>query len=126
MFFIRNNQLGHPPWTARGNIIVDSIGRLIAVVPQGAPRLTVDTTHGIGVPVYEVNMDSTMTEEEHRANLELLACAPELLEALKEAAFHLDAAGIPLNQQFYDLINRASPNVAPLLPFSKTVDKEKI
>ena len=41
---------------------------------------------------------------------------PELLAALKEAAYHLDAAGIPLKQPFYDLINRASSGVEPIAP----------
>ncbi len=117
--------MGHPPWLIKTQtngtaLVTDSVGRLIAVVAQGAPRITADSKHPFGFPIGEVNMDPYMTDREFSANLQLIACAPELLAALKEAAYHLDAAGIPLNEQFYELINRASPDQAPLLPLTKT------
>ena len=63
-----------------------------------------------------------LSEEYQRANIRLISCAPELLAALKEAAYHLDAAGIPLKQSYYDLINRASSGVLPIeAKFKKSV-----
>ena len=56
--------------------------------------------------------------EERSANLAVITAAPELLAALREAAYHLENAGIPLNQSYYELINRASEGVPALKPRS--------
>jgi hypothetical protein len=57
-----------------------------------------------------------MPEPNHSANLHLIAAAPELLAALKEAAYHLDVAGIPLNSAYYELIQRAENQTHPMMP----------
>lgn len=100
MFFIKNVPLSAPPWRVndeRRGIIVDLNDRKVAVIPKAGE-----------IPF-----------NERSANLGLIACAPELLAALREAAFHLDSAGIPLNDSYYDLINRASAGVPPLKPKTK-------
>lgn len=53
---------------------------------------------------------------ERQANLAAIACVPELVAALREAAYVLDQMGVPLRQEFYDLINRATPGAAQLVP----------
>jgi hypothetical protein len=62
---------------------------------------------------------------EREANLRLMTAAPELLAALREAAYHLHNAGIELNQPFYDLINRVSPEAEPVASPKKMIDKRK-
>jgi hypothetical protein len=62
---------------------------------------------------------------EREANLLLMTAAPELLAALREAAYHLHNAGVELNQPFYDLINRVSPEAEPLSPPKQMIDNRK-
>lgn len=97
MLFIKNIPLSPAPWRVnndRRGIIVDQNDRTVAIIPKAG----------------EIPFD------ERSANLGLITCAPELLAALREAAYHLDSAGIPLNDSYYDLINRASAGVPPLKP----------
>ena len=119
MFFIQNNTMSPLPWRVidqeRG-IIVDSEGYLVAVMPVAYPRVTVDSTSIMPGILRETGIQPVLSDEYQAANLRLISCAPELLAALKEAAYHLDAAGIPLKQPFYDLINRASSGVEPIAP----------
>ena len=95
-------------------IIVDSEGYLVAVMPLAYPRATADSTSIMPGIIRHTGIQPVLSDEYQQANLRLISCAPELLAALKEAAYHLDAAGIPLKQPFYDLINRASSGVEPI------------
>lgn len=123
MFFIRNQPIADAPWRvhdATKGTIIDSQGRLVAIVPPGPPHIKANTT----IPVsdqfaYSVPRMESMTPAWHENNQHLIAAAPELLAALKEAAYHLDSAGIPLNDSFYELINRASGGMNPIKPKSK-------
>ncbi len=95
MLFVKNIPLSSPPWRVmdiRRGTIVDQQNRTVAVVPKAGE-----------IPF-----------NERSANLAVLRAAPELLAALREAAYHLENAGVPLNQEYYDLINRASEGVPPI------------
>jgi hypothetical protein len=70
-----------------------------------------------------VNKPGEVPPHEREANLRLMSAAPELLAALREAAYHLHNAGIELNQPFYDLINRVSPEAEPIAPPKQMIDK---
>lgn len=103
MLFIKNISLSAPPWRiqdARRGTVFDLNDRLIATVPKAG-----------AVPFVERNQ-----------NLAAVAAAPELLAALIEAAYHLDVAGVPLNDSFYDLINRCRQGATPIKPKRKPVD----
>lgn len=105
------------PWRIidqENGVIVDSEGYLVAVMPLAYPRVTVDSTSIMPGILRETGIQPVLSDEYQAANLRLISCAPELLAALKEAAYHLDAAGIPLKQSYYDLINRASSGVLPI------------
>lgn len=97
--FTRHSNISPGPWQSRkcdkGNSheIIDGYGKLIARVPY--PQVVTNV-------------------QEFTANLAVMSTAPELLAALREAAYHLDKAGVPLNQEFYDLINRASVTMQPI------------
>ncbi len=111
------------PWTIidqENGVIVDREGYLVAVIPLAYPRLTVDSTSVMPGILRDSNIKPVLSNEYQEANIKLIACAPELLAALKEAAYHLDAAGIPLKQSYYDLINRASSGILPLSPKNQT------
>ena len=56
--------------------------------------------------------------KERQANLAAIAAVPELIAALRQAAYALDQMGVPLRPEFYDLINRATPDAAELVPRS--------
>jgi hypothetical protein len=99
MLFIKNIPLSPAPWRVNNvgrGIIVDLNDRTVAVVPKAG---------AIPFP-------------ERSANLAVITAAPELLAALREAAYHLENAGIPLNPEYYELINRASEGVPALKPRS--------
>jgi len=117
MFFVQNNIMSPTPWRVadpeRG-IIVDREGYLVAVMPIAYPRVTADSTSIMPGILRQSGIQPVLSEEYQQANIRLISCAPELLAALKEAAYHLDAAGIPLKQSYYDLINRASSGVLPI------------
>lgn len=53
---------------------------------------------------------------ERQANLAAICLVPELVAALRQAAYALDQQGTPLKPEFYDLINRATPGVDELVP----------
>lgn len=123
MFFIQRNNLARPPWQVldpeRG-LIVDSSGRTVAIVPRSTPHITVDNSSQLISTRWPDVKEEWIHPEELEGNLRLIAAAPELLAALKEAAFHLDQMGVPLNPAYYELINRASAGVVPLEPRTKT------
>ena len=98
---------------------MDNSNRFVALVQTPSDKITADNTQTLGVNLYSIYVDPLLTEQERLSNLALIVCAPELLDALKEAAYHLDTAGIPLNDKFYDLINKASPGLEPLKPITK-------
>jgi hypothetical protein len=52
--------------------------------------------------------------EQRLANLAAIAAAPELLAALREAAALLEAMGVELRPEFYELMQRATPNDEPI------------
>jgi hypothetical protein len=117
MFFIQKNVMSPLPWTVtdpENGVIADREGYLVAIIPMDQPRLTVDSTSVIPGIIKNSKIQPMMSSEYQEANLRLIACAPELLAALKEAAYHLDAAGIPLKDEFYELINRASSGTLPI------------
>lgn len=131
MFFIRNNPMADPPWSVHNpkeGTIVDKHGRLVAVVTSGAKDLTVDSStvkvdqqFVVDIPNYDNHNELWVKSHQN-----LIACAPELLAALKEAAYHLDVAGVPLNQKYYDLINRASYSMKPVESQSDKQDTRRI
>lgn len=91
--FTRHSNISPGPWQSRkcdkGNSheIIDATGKILARIPS--PQ---NVANGY----------------EFEATLAVMTTAPELLAALREAAYHLDKAGVPLKPEFYDLINRAS------------------
>lgn len=105
------------PWTITDpstGVIADAEGYLVAVIPIAYPSITADSTSVMPGILRTSNIRPMLSYEYQEANLRLISCAPELLAALKEAAYHLDAAGIPLKQSYYDLINRASSGIEPI------------
>jgi len=123
LYFISKQKLTYGHWHVKDDsrgLIVDSRDRLIAVVPKKQPAITVDSAVKIGgnVSPWPDLSEEWIYDDEHEGNVALIACAPELLAALKEAAYHLDRAGIPLHDEYYDLINRASTGVAEIRAIS--------
>jgi hypothetical protein len=120
MIFIKNLELADPPWQIldrEQGIVVDRRGRLVAVIPLSPPEIRADATRKISSSqAVTVPLPEGMPEPNHSANLHLIAAAPELLAALKEAAYHLDVAGIPLNSAYYELIQRAENQTHPMMP----------
>jgi len=53
---------------------------------------------------------------ERAANLAVIQAAPELLGALRQAAYALTMYGVELKPDFYDLMNKASPGLDQLVP----------
>lgn len=53
--------------------------------------------------------------ETRSANLSAIVHAPQLLQALREAAYWLHVTGVPATAEFYDLIDRASAGL-PAIP----------
>jgi hypothetical protein len=106
MLFIKNLNPSVGPWRIcdrnRGTIRDDN-NRLLATVQK----------------------PGEVPPNEREANLLLMTAAPELLAALREAAYHLHNAGIALNQPFYDLINRVSPEAPPIGPPQQMIDNRK-
>jgi len=123
LYFISKQKLTYGHWRVKDDsrgLIVDSRDRLIAVVPKKQPAITVDSAVKIGgnTSPWPDLSEEWIYDDEHEGNVALIACAPELLAALKEAAYHLDKAGIPLHDEYYDLINRASTGVAEIRAIS--------
>jgi len=107
--FIRRSGIANPPWkavkTPRGNSfdIFDYNDRLIARIPW----------HSVA-----------MHDPETLANIAVITAAPELLAALRELCFHMDRLNIPLNEAFYELMNRASPGMPPIEPPKPSTETE--
>lgn len=99
--FIGTSGIANPPWKAvrseKGNSfdIYDNLDRLVARVPW----------HSV-----------SMHDPDTAVNVALIAAAPELLAALRELSFHLHMKDIPLSAKFYELINRATPGMPPIVP----------
>lgn len=99
--FIRRSGIANPPWKAvkspKGNSfdLFDANDRLIARFPW----------HSVA-----------LHDPEILANIAVMTAAPELLGALRELCFHMDRLNIPLSENFYELMNRASPGMPPLTP----------
>ena len=108
---LKNVNCSDAPWRVfdeRTGSIIDRNGRLVAIVPPDIPRMSISGEIRIGGSGWPVPRVETLDPQFFKANKNLVASAPELLAALKEAAYHLDRAGTPLTQEYYDLINRAS------------------
>ena len=95
--YTRNLKITDGPWRIQNRhrgIIYDQQDRKIAVVPKAGE-----------IPL-----------EQRLANLAAIAAAPELLAALREAASLLEAMGVELKPEFYELMQRATPNDEPVTP----------
>ena len=87
----------HAPWRIQNpstGVIVDADDNIVAKCPKAGP----------------------LPWDERVANTALIAAAPELLGALRQAAYALTMCGVELRPDFYDLMNRASPGLDPLVP----------
>ncbi len=128
MIFLSQNPISAPPWQrdpGNPDRILDSFGRLVADVPQHPRRITCDSSHTVDRDrLYTPPTDIDQGFANHQANSAVIVCAPELLAALKAAAYHLDRAGIPLNPAYYDLINRAQPDQPRLRPVHNAVNTQ--
>jgi hypothetical protein len=99
MIFIKNIPLSPSPWRVNDEnrgIVTDLNDKRVAVVPKPKPGV--------------------VEHEKRLANLAAISCAPELLAALREAAWRLEEAGITPSTDLYDLINRASYGVPDVVP----------
>lgn len=94
--FISKLNITDPPWS------VNQVGNSYEIVDKNQTVIA-------RVPVHPWDDPARI-----RANLAVLAAAPELLAALKEAAFILESRGEPLGEMFFELINRASPALPPI------------
>lgn len=93
--FTRRLKHSSPPWRIqdhRRGIVFNQLDQKVAVVPKA------------GVIDWETR----------EANLNLIAHAPELLEALITAAAVLDSAGIPPSDHLIDLLNSCRPGAPPI------------
>jgi hypothetical protein len=87
----------HTPWRIQNpstGVIVDADDRVVAKCPKAGP----------------------LPYDQRAANLAAIAHAPELLGALRQAAYALTMYGVELKPDFYDLMNRASPGLDQLVP----------
>ena len=130
MIFIARNKIAAPPWQrdptdpAR---ILDRFGRIVCRVYQKSPRLTVDQSLSVDTVKSDTPpVDIDQGHENYQANLAVIEKAPELLAALKEAAFILDSMGIPLAEPFYNLIDQAQPDQPALKPINRDQQKEPL
>ena len=102
MSTIRRIPLSPSPWRVsnvdRGTII-DQNDAIVARLPKAGP----------------------LSFETRSANLSAIVHAPQLLQALREAAYWLHVTGVPANPEFYDLIDRASAGM-PAIPRLRTPD----
>jgi hypothetical protein len=94
--FISKLNITDPPWH------VKQIGQSFEIV------------NGNDTVVARVPVHPWDDVERIRANTAVIAAAPELLAALKEAAFILESRGEPLGERFFELMNRASPALPPI------------
>lgn len=91
--YTRNLSITQPPWrcqdTDRGEIVSQEDHHIATVPKSGKP----------GKPPVEQRL----------ANIAVITAAPELLAALREAAYLLETMGVPLTPVYYDLMRRAAP-----------------
>lgn len=98
--YTRNLSITQPPWrcqdTDRGEIVSQEDHHIATVPKSGKP----------GKPPVEQRL----------ANIAVITAAPELLAALREAAYLLETMGVPLTPVYYDLMRRAAPYDEAVLP----------
>ena len=91
--YTRTLSLTQPPWrcqeTDRGEIVSQEDYHIATIPKSGKP----------GKPPVEQRL----------ANIAVITAAPELLAALREAAYLLETMNIPLTPAYYDLMRRAAP-----------------
>ena len=91
--YTRNLSITQPPWRCqdldRGEIVSQEDHHIATVPKSGKP----------GKPPVEQRL----------ANIAVITAAPELLAALREAAYLLETMGVPLTPVYYDLMRRAAP-----------------
>ena len=98
--YTRNLSITQPPWRCqdldRGEIVSQEDHHIATVPKSGKP----------GKPPVEQRL----------ANIAVITAAPELLAALREAAYLLETMGVPLTPVYYDLMRRAAPYDEAVLP----------
>lgn len=98
--YTRNLSITQPPWRCqdldRGEIVSQEDHHIATVPKSGKP----------GKPPVEQRL----------ANIAVITAAPELLAALREAAYLLETMGVPLTPSYYDLMRRAAPYDEAVLP----------
>ena len=91
--YTRNLSITQPPWRCqdvdRGEILSQEDYHIATIPKSGKP----------GKPPLEQRL----------ANIAVITAAPELLAALREAAYLLETMGVPLTPEYYELMRRASP-----------------
>lgn len=91
--YTRNLSITQPPWrcqdTDRGEIVSQEDYHIATIPKSGKP--------------------SKPPVEQRLANIAVITAAPELLAALREAAYLLETMGVPLTPAYYDLMRRAAP-----------------
>ena len=91
--YTRNLSITQPPWRCqdvdRGEILSQEDYHIATIPKSGKP----------GKPPVEQRL----------ANIAVITAAPELLAALREAAYLLETMGVPLTPEYYELMRRASP-----------------
>ena len=119
MIMLKNVQISDAPWSVldpTNGSIVDSMGRLVALVPNGPITVSANGTLRIGETLFPVPRTEGMNPEFHTNNLALISAAPELLAALKEAAYTLEQLGVEPAASYYHLINRATGTSSDIQP----------
>ena len=98
--YTRNLSITQPPWRCqdvdRGEIVSQEDYHIATIPKSGKP----------GKPPLEQRL----------ANIAVITAAPELLAALREAAYLLETMGVPLTEAYYDLMRRAAPYDEAVLP----------
>jgi len=98
--YTRNLSITQPPWRCqdrdRGEILSQEDYHIATIPKSGKP----------GKPPVEQRL----------ANIAVITAAPELLAALREAAYLLETMGVPLTPEYYELMRRASPYDEAVLP----------
>ena len=98
--YTRNLSITQPPWRCqdvdRGEILSQEDYHIATIPKSGKP----------GKPPLEQRL----------ANIAVITAAPELLAALREAAYLLETMGVPLTPEYYELMRRAAPYDEAVLP----------